>query len=83
MNGTMGGWGHMMGYNWYGGGIMWVLLIIVAVVVIYFVLNRDKNAKTPDDSAGESAMDILKKRYAKGEITKEEFEKMKRNIDEA
>ena len=32
------------------------------------------------DSRSESAMDILNKRYAKGEITKEEFERMKKDI---
>ena len=80
MEGTMGGWGHM-GYGWYGGGLMWLILIIVAVVVIYFVLNRNKNRETLDDSDRESPMDILKKRYAKGDITKEEFDRLKRDIE--
>ncbi|MDZ7696404.1 MAG: SHOCT domain-containing protein [Deltaproteobacteria bacterium] len=60
---------------------MWLILIIVAVVIIYFVLNRSKNREILDDSIKESPTDILKKRYAKGDITKEEFEKIKRDLD--
>ena len=32
-------------------------------------------------SSGETPLDILKKRYAKGEITKDEFDRMKRDIE--
>ncbi|MDY0220469.1 MAG: SHOCT domain-containing protein [Desulfobacterium sp.] len=77
---SMGGWGHMMGYGGYGGMFMWFILIIIVGIIIYFVSSRINKT---DDSPGpthESPMDILKKRYARGEITKEEFERLKRDL---
>jgi len=82
MNGSMSGWGHMMGYGWYGGMFTWIILIIVAVIIVYFLLNKSRNGKPSDDPAKESAVDILKKRYAKGEITKEDFDRLKKDIRE-
>ena len=82
MNGSMRGWGHMMGYGWYGGMFTWIILIIVVVIIFYLFLNKSRNVKPSDDSTKESAVDILKKRYAKGEITKEDFDKLKRDINE-
>jgi len=71
------GWGGM----WFGPFI-WLLIIGVIIwVVITFTNNsrrRDQNNNFPHQ---ESALDILKKRYAKGEITKEEFEQMKRDLN--
>ncbi|NOZ14159.1 MAG: SHOCT domain-containing protein [Acidobacteria bacterium] len=78
------------GYFWMGG--MWifpVIMIVVMLVVVYLIFGRG-NFRSPccghehyyggvKDSL--SARDILKKRYAAGEITKEEFEQMKRDID--
>ena len=76
-------------YFWMSG--MWIfpiIGIIVMLIVIYLIFGRgnfspswcgsDQYHGTSKDS--ESALDILKKRYAKGEITKEEFEQMKRDI---
>ena len=64
--------------------IFWIIMIALC---LYFIFGRS-NAKRPwSPGAGsgpgpepETALDILKKRYAKGEITKDEFEQMKRDI---
>lgn len=59
-------------------GLALIFLFIVAVVaVVKWVWGQ----KTPTIlGSGESALDILKKRYAKGEATKEEFERVKKDI---
>ena len=57
---------------------MWILLIILAAVVIYLVLQPRKGGGSALST--ETPMDILKKRYAAGEITKEQFEDMKKDI---
>jgi len=69
-------WGHMK-YG-FGGVIMWIILLILIGVVIYFVINRQKLIKREDE---ETPLEILKKRYAKGEISKQEFEKMKKDLE--
>ena len=68
----------MMNFG-YGGGFMWILLLVVLGVLIYFLLQASKS-KDPDRSVTETPLDILKKRYAKGEITKEEFDRIKADI---
>jgi len=72
---------HDWGMGW-GGMIFqllfWVALIIAIVwAVKYFTGQNRSSASSP---SGESALDILKKRYAKGEIDKEEFEQKKRDL---
>ena len=72
----------MMGYGAYGGMLMWLILIIFVVVIVYFVFERSKKSGNQDRLSGESPTEVLKKRYAKGEITKEEFETIKRDIEQ-
>ncbi|MDX1828867.1 MAG: SHOCT domain-containing protein [Lutibacter sp.] len=63
------------GYYWGMGWGMWLIPIIVIVLLVLFL--RNNNTRQPHN---ETPLDILKKRYAKGEITKEQFDEMKRNI---
>lgn len=69
-------YGFGMGF---GGIVMilfWVLVIIGIVLLIRLVIGG-----TRPEGRTETALDILKKRYAKGEISKEEFDERKRDID--
>jgi putative membrane protein len=78
-NSPMGYGGHMMGYG-YGGGFMWLIIVVLVGVAIYFLL-QFKKSKDSDISTIEKPLDILKKRYANGEIDKEEFDRKKKDME--
>ena len=60
----------LMTFVTYGFGIIGVVLVGVGAVVSSKPYKED-----------ESSLDILKDRYASGEITKEEFDKMKKDLE--
>ncbi len=77
-------------WMWPWGG-MWIYPMIMCVVMIIFLfvfLGRwgcrppwwGPSGHHRESGDSETALEILKKRYAKGEITKEEFEQMKKDI---
>ena len=76
-----GGWGPMMQMHYgYGGMFMWIIFLIVIGLLIYFIVQSQKTrGQTPMQN--ESPLDILKRRYAKGEIAREEYEKMKKDLE--
>ncbi len=74
------GWHHPMMYG--GGLFMWIFNIVLFGLVVYFIVKFLRN--TAGSSVNrDNPLDILKGRLAKGEITKEEFESLKRTIHEA
>ncbi|MBM4136810.1 MAG: SHOCT domain-containing protein [Nitrospira sp.] len=67
------GWG--MGFGWFFILIFWVLVVVGVVYLVKLITEGRKK-----EEKEETALDILKKRYARGEITKEEFEEKKIDI---
>ena len=67
------------GFSGFGGGIVmilfWILVVVGIVVLVKYAIS---NTTRSDQSR--SALDILKKRYAKGEIDKDEFESKKKDL---
>lgn len=74
--GMMGGYGYGMGYGgMFLGLIFWIIVIAVAYMLIKKLMEQNKS-----QTEVKSGLDIAKERYAKGEITKEEFEEMKERL---
>jgi putative membrane protein len=69
------GWGMGFGFGAIAMIIFWVLLILGIVYLVKMVAGSSKK-----EGKQETAIDILKMRYAKGEISKEEFEKIKDDL---
>ena len=57
----------------------WVLVILAMVYVGKALMSRGSEGSTPPES--ETPLEILKKRYARGEVNKEEFEEKRKDLD--
>ncbi len=66
--------GHMM--NMPFGGLFMILVLVAIVVFIALILK----GVTKGDRDDEGPLDILKRRYGKGEIDKSEYERMKKEL---
>jgi putative membrane protein len=83
-----GGMGWGMGGGWLGFVLMilfWGAIIAAAVAFIRWLVKSGDASRSIDRGQappGDSAMDILRKRYARGEIDSEEFQQRKRALTE-
>lgn len=78
-------WGNGMMYG-YQGGMGWMVLgfvfwlAVIAGIVLLVIWIIGKSGKGKQVQTEETALEILNKRYARGEISKEQYEEMKRDI---
>ena len=80
--GLNGGW---YGHTLFGGFFMiivWVAVIVFVVWVVREISYGNRNGRGSGGGAdgGKAALDILKERYAKGEIDRKEFEEKKKDL---
>ena len=66
-------------FGWIIGVAFWVLLIFLVVGLIRWFVSDHNNENSGEDKS-DNALRILKERYAKGEISKKEFDQMKKDI---
>jgi len=76
------GWGW--GYGWFGlifMAVFWILVIVGLVYLIRWLAHGARSDRSGyHGSSGQRAIDILKERYARGEIDKAEFDAKKKDL---
>jgi putative membrane protein len=78
--GMMGNFGYSGAWRWLGWIFMvsfWILVVVIIVGIIALIYRLFKGKTKHEEK---SALDILKERYARGEIDKREFEEKKKDL---
>ncbi len=65
--------------GWMIVGLIFTIVIIGLIVWAVVALTR-RGASSPGGGEKRSALDIAKERYARGEINREEFERIKKDL---
>jgi putative membrane protein len=69
-----------LGHGW-GMGFGWIIGIIILLIILWLAFKTFRPTNEPTSSSHKTPLEILKERYAKGEIDKEEFEQRKNDLE--
>jgi len=70
---------YMYGYHWLWTAV-WLGFWLLIILGIFLIVRTLARRKASGDGPEKSALDILNERYARGDITKEEYNEMKKEI---
>ena len=69
------------GHGFFGGGFMWIFWILLILVVVWAVRAGLNSGDGAGSGNQRTPLEILKERYARGEIDRETFERMKKDLE--
>jgi len=75
-----GGYGYMGGFGFFFMILFWGLIIWAIVVGVRMMSRSQGGHPCCGGAQGDEAGKVLRTRYAKGEITKEQFDQMKKDL---
>ena len=84
----MWGYPNMMG-GFFGGGLGWIgmifgfiffILLVIGIIFLIVWLVKRSNNPGVENKTDSKSLEVLKERYAKGEITKDQFDNMKKDL---
>jgi putative membrane protein len=68
-------------YSWFSGPFMMLLFVLITVALIYLIIRLTGPSASNHHNSPDTPLEIVKKRYAKGDISKEEFDEIKRDLE--
>ncbi|GGC82822.1 hypothetical protein GCM10007216_11710 [Thalassobacillus devorans] len=75
--GISGGMGGFLGF-----GFIWIIIIIAIIAIFVWIMKPGSRNTTTRSSSGNKSFETLKDRLAIGEISEEEYDRLKRKLEE-
>lgn len=69
------GWGMGWGGMGIAMAVIWIAVILAVIALVLLFVKR------PGGTSGDRSAEIVRERYARGEITREQFDELKRDLE--
>jgi putative membrane protein len=73
-------WWRFGHFWWLWGGVMWLFWVAIVIGVVFFIKWLIQQNRPKEMKPSETPLEVLKMRYARGEINKDEFDQKKKDL---